>query len=282
MKIDCGDLAIEGASRAGEETWFKVRPPGLAFDVGRGPLTLVGVDRIFLSHGHLDHAAGLPLLLSHRALHRLEPPTIHCPRPIAVALEGFLRAAARLEGEDWGWRLAPLEPGERVEVAADAAVEAFAADHPVPALGYHLFRRKRRLAARYRGLDQARLGELARQGEMLSETVEEHLLTYCGDTGPAVLESEPRLYAARVLLVECTFLAPGAGERGRDFGHLHLDDLVARRERFENRIVVLHHLSRRHRPSELLAAARQRMPELAPRIRVAGASDEPQESAEAR
>ena len=33
---DFGDLRIEGWSRAGDDNWFRVHPPGLALDVGRG------------------------------------------------------------------------------------------------------------------------------------------------------------------------------------------------------------------------------------------------------
>src|SRR6185436_11091219 len=96
-ELRIGDLRIEGWSRAGEESWFRVHPPGLAFDVGRGPRALVGAADLFLSHGHLDHAAGVPVLLSQRTLQRLGGARIHCPRSLAAPLDAYVRAAQALE-----------------------------------------------------------------------------------------------------------------------------------------------------------------------------------------
>ena len=64
VELRLGDLRIEGWSRAGDETWFRVHPAGLAFDTGRGAFQLAGAHDVFLSHGHLDHALGLPYVLS--------------------------------------------------------------------------------------------------------------------------------------------------------------------------------------------------------------------------
>ena len=79
------------ASRAGDDNWFRIHPPGLAFDVGRGALQLAGAQDVFLSHGHLDHALGLPYVLSQRSLHRL------VAHP-GVLPGGDRRAAGRLHG----------------------------------------------------------------------------------------------------------------------------------------------------------------------------------------
>ncbi|HEX3555575.1 MAG TPA: MBL fold metallo-hydrolase, partial [Thermoanaerobaculia bacterium] len=97
VELRFGDLRIEGWSRAGDDNWFRIHPPGLAFDVGRGALQLAGAPDVFLSHGHLDHALGLPYVLSQRSLHRLVHTRVFCPAEIAEALAAFLTAAERLE-----------------------------------------------------------------------------------------------------------------------------------------------------------------------------------------
>lgn len=261
-----GDFRIEGWSWAGDETWFRVHPPGLAFDLGRGALQLAGARDLFLSHGHLDHALGLPFILSQRSLHRSESSRIFCPREIAPAVEALLAAAQEMESARYRYELLPLDPGCRVDVGRGMAVEAFRTDHVVPSLGYHLLRSKHRLAPAYRGLPPAELAALRRRGVDPEERVEELLLTYCGDTGPGVFEGEPRLFTARVLMLECTFLSEEHRDRGRRYGHLHLADLEERRERFDNQHLVLYHLSRRHQPGQLRRLAGERLAGLKPRL----------------
>ncbi len=261
-----GDLSVEGESRAGKETWFRIQPPGIAFDVGRGTPHLAGVADIFLSHGHLDHALGVPFLLSLRSMQGSDETRVHCPRAAAAPLEALVEAAAALENRRYRHRILPLDAGDRVELTQGLAVEAFATDHVVPSLGYLLIREKRRLAAAYRGLPEERIAELRRGGAEVTAIETGPWLAYCGDTGAGVFATEPRLFEVPVLLLECTFLGERLRERGGRYGHLHLEDLVERQRDFRNEAVLLHHLSRRHRPEELAREIAERLPALAPRV----------------
>ena len=268
--LNLAGLRIDGVSRAGDSTWLRIQPPGLAFDVGRGTPRLGGVRSVFLTHGHMDHALGLPHLLSMRAGSRSDPLEIFCPAPIESALDGFLRAASRLDERDFDFRLRGLEPGDRVEVAPDLAVGSFATDHVVDGLGYHLLRTRRRLREDLRDEPRERIIELCRAGETVEEAREEIWLSCTGDTSAAVFERVPELFHSRVLVIECTFLDREHAARARRFKHVHLDDLVAVRERFTNEALVLYHLSRRHRPAELLAAVRERLLPMTPEVHIVG------------
>lgn len=266
--LDFGELTLTCRSSAGDQTWLKVQPPGLAIDVGRGSRRLAGVDRLFLTHGHLDHLLGVPYLLSIRGEGRSPRLEIFCPRPIAGDLEDLLRAAARLDDRRFAYEITAVEPGDRLEVGRDLVMEPFATDHVVPSLGYHLVRRRHRLR---RDLARARpeeLDRLRRAGEQIDESYEEIWLSASGDTSARVFELEPRLFSSRILVLECTFLAPGHRERARRFGHIHLEDLVALRDRFANQALVLYHLSRRHRPEELEELARRELSSAVPRVYV--------------
>jgi ribonuclease Z len=268
VELRFGDLRIEGWSRAGDDTWFRVHPPGLALDVGRGALQLAGAPDVFLSHGHLDHALGLPYVLSQRSLHRLVHTRVFCPAEIAGPLDAFIAAAERLERAQYRYDLHPLKPGDRVPVGKALTVEAFAVDHVVPTLGYHLWHGRRRLAAAFAGLPPAELIALRAQGVDTSETVEDLWLSYCGDTGPRVFAMEPRIFRARVLMMECTFLGEQHRDKGERFKHLHLGDIERHAADLHNEAIVLHHLSRRFRVEELRAEVERRLPELAPRIHI--------------
>jgi ribonuclease Z len=268
VELRLGDLRIEGWSRAGDETWFRVHPPGLAFDTGRGAFQLAGARDIFLTHGHLDHALGLPYVLSQRSLHRLVHTRVFCPASVVEPLAALVSAAERLENAEYRYDLIPLAPGDRVEVGRDLSVEAFATDHVVPSLGFHLWRSRRRLAAAFAGLPPAELIALRERGVDTADVVQEIWVTYCGDTGPAVFDLEPRVFDSRVLLLECTFLGDAQRDKGGRYKHLHLDDIAAREADFRNQALVLHHLSRRHPVAELRAEIERRLPELAPRVHI--------------
>jgi len=262
-----GELAIEGWSRAGEETWFRIQPPGLGFDAGRGAAGLVGVDDLFLSHGHLDHALGVPWLLSQRRFQGLGPARVVCPGAIAEDLERFVSAAERLEGVVYEREIVALEPGGRVDLGRDLAVEAFAVDHVIPSLGYHLLRRRRTLRQELVGVAGAELARRRAAGERIEDEREEVWLSYCGDTGPGVFQSAPRLGESRVLMIECTFLGAEMRDRGATYGHLHIEDLASQSGRLDRcEAIVLHHLSRRHHRAELERAVAHHLPGLAARI----------------
>ncbi len=247
-----------------------MHPPGLAFEAGRGEPRVAGAADVFLSHGHLDHALGVPYVLSQRTRHQGVGTRLFCPAAVAAPLEDLIAAAGRLEATDYDYRLTGLSPGDRVDVGRELMVEAFATDHVVPSLGYHLVSRRERLREEHRGRPGPEIARLRTEGAAVTDTVESLLLSYCGDTGAGVFESEPRLYESQVLMVECTFLDERKRASAAEYKHLHFEDLVERAGRFRNRAIVLHHLSRRHKPSELREAVDRRLPELAPRIHVLG------------
>ncbi|MGK2855563.1 MAG: MBL fold metallo-hydrolase, partial [Thermoanaerobaculia bacterium] len=86
VRVETPRFTIEGSSRAGVESWYRVKELGVALDLGRCPDNLVGVGRILLTHAHVDHAAGVPYYAAQRKLQGLEPGTVYVP---AASLDGF-------------------------------------------------------------------------------------------------------------------------------------------------------------------------------------------------
>lgn len=275
VELRFGDLRLEGWSRAGDETWMRVHPPGLTFDTGRGALQLAGAQDVFLTHGHLDHVLGLPYLLSQRSLHRLVHTRVFCPAAIAEAVTALIVAAERLEQERYKYDLVPLAPGDRVPVGRDLVVEAFPTAHVVPSLGYHLWKTRRRLATEHAGRPASELIALREQGIETAEVVEGLWLSYTGDTGPGVFDLDPRVLVSQVLVLECTFMGDRHRDKGSRFGHLHIEDIAARKASFQNQALVLQHLSRRHKVAELREEVERRMPALAPRVHLLVEEEEP-------
>ena len=98
----------------------------------------------------------------------------------------------------------------------------------------------------------------------------EGALFYTGDTDRGILESNDALFKAEVLIMECSFVADGHQERAARYRHIHFDDIAEFANRFENRLIVLTHFSRRYSRGEIRDEIRRRCPAiLRDRLRLA-------------
>ena len=84
-------------------------------------------------------------------------------------------------------------------------------------------------------------------GEEVTNTVMKPLVGYTGDTAPAGLDKNPVFYECKILITEMTFLS---NDHTLEFvhrnGHMHLDDFVARQDRFQNELIIASHVSTRY------------------------------------
>lgn len=264
------ELTLECVSRAGDETWVKVQPPGLAIDAGRGTPRLQGVREVFLTHGHLDHSLGTAYLLSLRRDSASEGVHFYAPRQLVDPLDRFLAAAGALDGTRFRYEITALDPGTRVDVGSELSMEAFPTVHGVVSLGYHLLRRRRRLRRDLEGLGEEAIVERRRRGEDVDEIFEERWFSCAGDTSRGVFDLAPEIFSSRVLMLECTFIQADQRDRSVRYQHLHLEDLVEVGERFENEALILNHLSRRHRVSDLRRAVDRQLGAIQPEVLLVG------------
>ena len=90
-------FTIEGRSRAGQETFFRIRDLGLVLDIGRGPDLAVGMSNIFVSHAHLDHALGVPFYAGQRNLQRISGGRVFVPSETAADFRALMALHEKLE-----------------------------------------------------------------------------------------------------------------------------------------------------------------------------------------
>jgi ribonuclease Z len=85
-----------------------------------------------------------------------------------------------------------------------------------------------------------------------------------------VLETAPSLLESRVLILECTFIDPKRTvQDAQERLHIHLDEILARAERFQNEALVLMHFSQAYHPDEVHSVIQARVPEsLRERLRI--------------
>ena len=78
-KLTFNNLTIEGYSRAAVQTYWRIPELKIGFDLGAQPWCFMGTGTWFVSHGHLDHIAALPIYVARRRMMKMEPPTIYLP-----------------------------------------------------------------------------------------------------------------------------------------------------------------------------------------------------------
>ena len=268
--IRTAHLTIEGRSRAGHETWFRVRELGIGLDIGRCPDALVAVPNIFVTHAHLDHAAGIPYYAGQRRLQGLPGGRVFVPEEAAADVRALMTIHERLEGIDYEIEIIGMSPGESTPVGGVHSVRAHAATHRVPARAWEFLAIRHHLKPALAGHDGAAIAELRRGGAAVHDETEHSILFYTGDTDRGILEQSEAIYRAEVLMIECSFVGERHQDRAATYRHIHFDDIAEFADRFENEVIVLTHFSRRYSAREIRDAIRRRAPtSLRDRLRLA-------------
>jgi ribonuclease Z len=256
-------LTIEGYSRAAVQSYWRLPELKLGFDLGAQPWSFMGTETWFVSHGHLDHVAALPVYVARRRMMKMEPPVIYTPAELVDPLREIMRLYTRLDRGRMPCDLRAVAPGDEIELSRELVVSTSATKHTVPSLGYVVWDRRRKLKPEYRDLSGDQIRDLRLGGTEVAEEVRQPLVAYAGDTSPAGLDACPAMYEAKVLIAEMTFVsADHRKEKIHKFGHMHLDDFVDRRDRFKNELVIAAHLSTRYHAQTVERMVRKALPDL--------------------
>jgi ribonuclease Z len=255
-------LTIEGYSRAAVQTYWRVPELKLGFDLGGQPWSFMSTPTWFVSHVHLDHVAALPVLVARRRMMKMEPPTIYLPADAVEGVELLLRAFQRLDRGRMPATLVGLKAGAEVELSRELVVRAFATRHTIPSLGYVVWERRKKLKPEYTGLAGEQIRDLRLSGVEVSAEIRLPKVAYLGDTAPQGLDAFPEIYKAQILILEMTFVAPNEHPSViHKFGHTHLDDLIARADRFDNEVIIASHFSTRMHPDQIQRIVEKKLPD---------------------
>jgi len=266
VRVEAAGIEIEGVSIAGHESFYKVPALRALLEFGRAPEDTVGYRTIYLSHGHLDHAAGLAHHASRRRLGGLPPPRVFAPQESAPDLEAWLAACERLERVRYGVEVVPAVLGESVRIRNDLQVRFLPGRHRVPAVAYLFSEVRHKLKEEHASLSGHKIAALRERGVEVTRLEELPVLAYTGDCGPEIFQAAPELFNARILLIECSFLLPEDVDRARAYEHLHLQDFLDHADRFENEAIVMTHFSLRYTADQVRASLQALPDRLASRV----------------
>lgn len=253
---------LRGFSRALYANWLLYKPDRILIDCGEGCATALdggvsSVERVFLTHGHIDHVGGLPTLLWTRAASGTTPRPLQIfyPRddPYMEPLFAYVAGVQSLLPFPIEWT--PLNSGSRVELRPGWTLEAFPTRHlsKGQSLGYRVLERRTRIKAEFADLTQNEISGLAASGELddKKEVFEFLRVAFCGDSLPV---DSVHVAGAELLVHEATIFE-GEGEKPGQ-GHSSLADALEVAALAKPKALLLNHLSRHHSRAEIETAIR--------------------------
>ncbi len=260
-ELKVGGLTLRGVAQGGVETCLMVPELRLMFDVGRCPPGALKYDTILCSHGHQDHLAGLPYLVSQRGLMSKPPPDVHYPVEIERPLHRIFEAWSEIEGFALQVNLHAHGPGEQFEVGSDLTVKTLRTTHRVPSLAYEIERETKKLKPQLRGLEGVELQRLKHEGVDITEVSRSSLLCVTGDSQIEFMLDHPDVRTCKVLVHEVTAWDERRDRATtREWGHTHVDEMIEHAEKFEGEALVLVHRSLRHSLAEAEQIVREKFP----------------------
>lgn len=257
-----GDLKFFGVSLAGIRTAISMPEISLSFDVAQGFPYLVNLHKYFITHGHLDHAAGIPYIISQKMMTSQKPGEFYMPPSLVEPMTEIMNLWSKIEGFSYNYKFIAVQPDDEIEINNHCFVKVFPTTHRIESFGYTLFDRKKKLKAALAHLTKEQIVELRRQGEEVNEVHEQPVISFTGDTQIEFLESRPWIKKSKLLFVEATYLdsmRPVA--RAREWGHIHFDEIIPHLDSIESERIVLIHTSSRYSTNEALKIIRDKVPE---------------------
>ena len=253
---------LRGFSRALFSTWLYHRRFNILFDAGEGVSThllnrVFGIRKIFLSHGHADHIAGLTNLANIRNLgagDQTATLTIYHPRNNTL-IDLLREYLARTQSElSFDLRWEAIEPGVRIDLdekRGKVFLEAFRTQHSQKqlSLGYNIVETRRRLKPEYEGLPQQKINEAIWNlgKDAVAEVCHQIIFTYGGDSRPI---SPAAVKGSLFLCHECTYLAAEDDERNFH-QHSILDEVLEVAKAAEVKTLLLFHVSLRYSQDDI-------------------------------
>ena len=240
-------VRLAGYSVAGEETVVGCPELDVVFDIGKAPRMLLNLTNVCLTHGHMDHAAGIAYYFWQRDFQGNPGGNLLLPEVLAGPVDRLLRDWAAVEGHQAPFTLVPMKPGGRHEIRRDLFVEAFEVAHGrnVPALGYVVFEARHKLRPELAALTGPEIVAIKKTGQDVTVTSEVPVVAYLGDSEPFDLRTRRMVSEARVLIAECTFFDADHRSRAKAGFHTHLDQLPQLLGTTSAQAVVLTHVTRR-------------------------------------
>ncbi|WII73809.1 MBL fold metallo-hydrolase [Bdellovibrio sp. 22V] len=250
-----------GLSLSGIRTAIAMPELSLSFDVAQGYPFLLNLKQYFISHGHLDHAAGIPYIISQKAMNSQAPGKFYMPTSLVEPMDQIMKIWEKIENHQYQYEFIPVKADDEIPLNAQTYVKVFPTTHRVESFGYTIFEIHKKLKKEYVGLSQDEIVALRRQGLEVNELHHIPVVSFTGDTQIEFLDSRPWIKKSKILILEATYLDERKTiEQARQWGHTHIDEIVPRLPDIESEKIVFIHASSRYSDRQALKLLLQKIP----------------------
>jgi len=250
-RIEIDDLQVIGYSVAGEETVVAMPQLDVCFDIGKAPDQVISINHLLLTHGHMDHAAGIAYYLSHRNFCGQSPGTVLAPKNLIKPITEITNAWHRLDGNKLPVKLVGVKPGDEYQIKPNLFTRVFPTKHSRGSVGYSVIEKRKKLKPEYRKLTGPQIVELKRQGIEIDYPLEIPIVTYLGDTQYVDFSRLEYIAKSRILIAECTFYEIEHAVRAEAGKHMHIDEFAKLIESMQNEHIVVTHTTARTSMAEI-------------------------------